>query len=176
MPFVRAHGAAGGSLDEERWIHVRDELSRSQQGRAELQRDGPCESGARGVVSLSRLRARRQGHTRARDFAWAAQDTRGVLAQGLRSAPERGRTARADWRARRHHGRRLYLRIPCHALRTPAVRCNAVRRRRGEHHGLKRSNTARTASRPQENENETLNGENNDISANDRRYRRWHHG
>jgi NAD(P)-dependent dehydrogenase (short-subunit alcohol dehydrogenase family) len=40
LPFVRAHGAAGGSPDEERRLHVRDELSRSQQGRAELQRDG----------------------------------------------------------------------------------------------------------------------------------------
>mgnify|MGYP003694166123 CR=1 FL=1 len=28
LPFVRAHGAAGGALDEERRIHVRDELSR----------------------------------------------------------------------------------------------------------------------------------------------------
>ena len=29
-------------------------------------------------MPLSRLRARRQGHPRARDLAWAAQDARGV--------------------------------------------------------------------------------------------------
>ena len=56
---------------------------------------------------------------------------------------ERCRTARADWRAGRHMDSRLHLRIPRHALRTPPVRCNAIRGRRREHHGLKRLETAR---------------------------------
>ena len=50
-------------------IHVRDELSRSQQGRAELQRDGPGESGARGmraVISPTSSAARAYACTRSR--------------------------------------------------------------------------------------------------------------
>jgi enoyl-[acyl-carrier-protein] reductase (NADH) len=77
---------------------------------------GPVKAALEAGVSLSRLRARQQGHPRARDLAWAAQDARGVLAQRLRSAPDRGRTARADRRTGRHHGRRL---SPAHSSPRP---------------------------------------------------------
>ena len=100
LPFVRAHGAARRAADEERRHDVRDELPRREQGGPDLQRDGAGEGGARGLLPLPRLRARRQGHPRARDLARAAQDARRVRAQGLRPAARpRPRSARrsASW-------------------------------------------------------------------------------
>ena len=97
--FVRmatSRGAAheGGRHD------VRDELLRRQQGRADLQRDGPGEGGAGGVLPLSRLRAGRPGHPRARDLAGTAQDARRIRPQGFRPAcsprPRSGRPS-ASW-------------------------------------------------------------------------------
>ena len=78
VPFVRAHGAAGRTVDEERRHDVHDELLRRQQGRHQLQRDGPGEGGPRSVGALSRVRARPAGHPRARDLAGAAEDTRRI--------------------------------------------------------------------------------------------------
>ena len=80
VPLVRAHGAARRAADEGRRNDVRDELPRRQQGRADLQRDGAGEGRARGVLPLSRVRAGREGHPRARDLARAAQDARGIRA------------------------------------------------------------------------------------------------
>ena len=57
--------------------------------------------------------------------------------QGLRPAAHRGRAARADRRARRHHGRRLHLRVSCDAVRAAPVRRDALRRRRRQHHGVR---------------------------------------
>ena len=95
VPFVRAHGPARGAAHEGRRHDVRDELLRRQQGRADLQRDGAGQGGAGGVLPLSRLRARRPGHPRARDLAGAAQDARRVGSQGLRHAcSPRPRSAR----------------------------------------------------------------------------------
>jgi ribosomal protein L37AE/L43A len=52
---------------------------------------------------------------------------------------QRGGAACPARRAGRYHGRRLHLRVSRNALRTAAVRRDAVCRRRREHHGLIRA-------------------------------------
>ena len=85
------------------------------------------------------------GHPRARHLARPAEDARRRRPEGLRPAAHRGRAARADRRAGRHHGRGLHLRLPGHALCAAPVRRDAVRRRRREHHGV---NTCSSPPRP----------------------------
>src|SRR5262249_61477291 len=98
LPLVRAHGEARGAADDRRRHDVRDELSRRAEGGAELQRDGPGEGGARGDVPLPRVRARAEGDPRPPDLARAAENPRGVRAEGLRPAAERGGEPRAGGR------------------------------------------------------------------------------
>ena len=75
------------------------------------------------------------------DLAGAAEDPRRLRPQGLRPAAHRGGAARAARRTGRHHGRRLHLRVPGHAVCAAAVGRDAVRRRRRAHHGLVREPT-----------------------------------
>ncbi len=55
LPLVRADGAACGAADAKRRNHVRDELSRRQQGGAHVQRHGSGQGRARSVLPLPRL-------------------------------------------------------------------------------------------------------------------------
>ena len=80
LSLVRAHGEACRAADEGRRHDVRDELLRRAKGRAQLQRDGTGQGGARSELPLSRIRARPQKHPRARDFAGPAQDARCLAA------------------------------------------------------------------------------------------------
>ncbi len=55
VPLVHPHGAARRTADDRRRHDVRDELLRREPRRAELQRHGPGQGGARGCLSLPRL-------------------------------------------------------------------------------------------------------------------------
>ena len=57
LPLFHPHGQAGRTVDDRRRQPVRHELPRRAEGRAQLQRDGPDQSRARGRLPLSRLRA-----------------------------------------------------------------------------------------------------------------------
>jgi enoyl-[acyl-carrier protein] reductase I len=59
-PFVHPHGEARRAAHDRRRHDVRHELPRRAEGRAELQRHGAGQGGARGGVPLPRLRARRE--------------------------------------------------------------------------------------------------------------------
>jgi len=60
----------------------------------------------------------------------------GIGVEGLRPAPDRGLTAGANWRARRHHGCGIHVRVPRNALCQAAFRRDALRGRRRQHHGV----------------------------------------
>ena len=76
LPLLHPHGAARRAADEGRRRAVHDELLRRREGGRELQPDGPREGRARSVRTLSRGRARPEGHPRACDLAGAAEDPR----------------------------------------------------------------------------------------------------
>ena len=71
------------------------------------------------------------------DLAGAAEDPRRLRPQGLRPPAQRGGAARTARRTGRHHGCRLHLRVPGHALCEAAVGRDDLRRWRRAHHGMR---------------------------------------
>ena len=88
-----------------------------------------------------------QGHPCAPDLARPAQDPRGIGAQGLRPAAQRGGGKSARGRAGRHHGRGLRLRLSGYAVRAAHHGWDYVCGRRRSHHGLTAAAKAGSLSR-----------------------------